>query len=555
MTSTFSRLTLAAALLLSATACQKDFLDEQPVDFLSTTNSYNDLNGFNAATNNLYNLVRVEFYTRDENSPFDYLYGTDIVFDGQPSTTRFSNYASTLDPSAYMPFLHWQALYKMVAEANTIISRLPASTVSAADQKIVEGRARFFRAFAYRTLAYMYGGVPLVTAEVTSASTGYTRASKADVYKQAIDDLTIAAANLPGPTAVRDGEISAAAAQHLLAEVNLAAGQYTAAVAAATAVISTPSLGLMTKRFGSSAGVVPGDVYYDLFRRNNQNRASGNTEGIWVVQFETDLPGGGASSQQQVGNPLFERHFAPLVRDFLTGGVVPFRWPTGDFTGGRGIGWGISTKYFSNTIWASDFTTDMRNANHNFVRVFTYNDPSKPAYFGKTVSTEAPPAGITVPSRPFYAYQSKVTTPYNHPTGLYADPATFFLKATAGGTYTDQYMFRLAETYLIRAEANLKAGNAAAAAADLNVVRARANASPVAPGNVTIDYILDERMRELGIEEKRRLTLMRLGLLYDRVQRFNTYYADIQPRYNLFPIPAAEIERNRSAKLEQNPGY
>ena len=555
MTPTFSRLTLAAALLLSATACKKDFLDEQPVDFLSTTNSYNDLNGFNAATNNLYNLVRVEFYTRDENSPFDYLYGTDIVFDGQPSTTRFSNYASTLDPSAYLPFLHWQALYKVVAEANTIISRLPASTVSAADQKVVEGRARFFRAFAYRTLAYMYGGVPLVTAEVTSASTGYTRASKADVYKQAIDDLTIAAANLPGPTAVRDGEISSAAAQHLLAEVNLAAGQYTAAVAAATAVISTPSLGLMTKRFGSSASVVPGDVYYDLFRRNNQNRASGNTEGIWVVQFETDLPGGGATSQQQVGNPLFERHFAPLVRDFVTGGVVPFRWPTGDFTGGRGIGWGISTKYFSNTIWASDFTTDIRNANHNFVRVFTYNDPSKPAYFGKTASTEAPPPGITVPSRPFYAYQSKVTTPYNHPTGLYADPATFLLKATAGGTYTDQYMFRLAETYLIRAEANLKAGNAAAAAADLNVVRARANASPVAPGAVTIDYILDERMRELGIEEKRRLTLMRLGLLYDRVQRFNPYYADIQQRYNLFPIPAAEIERNRSAKLEQNPGY
>ena len=555
MTSTFSRLALAAALLLSATACKKDYLDEQPVDFLSTSNSYNDLNGFNAATNNLYNLVRVEFYTRDENSPFDYLYGTDIVFDGQASTNRFTNYASTLDPSAYLPFLHWQALYKMVAEANTIISRLPASPVGEADKKVVEGRARFFRAFAYRTLAYLYGGVPLVTEEVTAASTSYTRAPKADVYQQAIDDLTFAAANLPDMTAVRDGEISKAAAQHLLAEVNLAAGKYPEAVAAATAVISNPSLKLMTRRFGTSAGVAPGDVYYDLFRRNNQNRTSGNTEGIWVVQFETDLPGGGASSQQQFGNPLFERHFAPLVRDFVTGGVVPFRWPTGDFTGGRGIGWGISTKYFSNTIWASDFTKDIRNANHNFVRVYTYNDPAKPAFFGKTVSTEAPPAGITVPSRAFYAYQSKVTTPFNHPTGLYIDPATFYLKATAGGTYTDQYMFRLAETYLIRAEANLKAGNPAAAAADLNVVRARANASPVAPGAVTIDYILDERLRELGLEEKRRLTLMRLGLLFDRVKRFNPYYKDIQERFNLFPIPAAEIERNRSAKLEQNPGY
>lgn len=87
------------------------------------------------------------------------------------------------------------------------------------------------------------------------------------------------------------------------------------------------------------------------------------------------------------------------------------------------------------------------------------------------------------------------------------------------------------------------------------MVRARANASPVLPGAVNIDYILDEWMRELGIEKKRRLTLMRLGVLYDRVKRFNPYYSHIQERFNLFPIPSAEIERNRSAKLEQNPGY
>jgi hypothetical protein len=70
-----------------------------------------------------------------------------------------------------------------------------------------------------------------------------------------------------------------------------------------------------------------------------------------------------------------------------------------------------------------------------------------------------------------------------------------------------------------------------------------------------MDYILDERMRELGIEEKRRLTLQRLGLLYDRVTRFNPYYDQIQEFYNLWPIPFSEIERNTGAVLEQNPGY
>ncbi|WP_223654199.1 RagB/SusD family nutrient uptake outer membrane protein [Hymenobacter psoromatis] len=546
---------LLPLLLLSATACKKEFLDEQPLDFLSTTNSYNTLANFQAATNNLYSLVRIEFYTRNETAPMDYLYGTDIVFDGSPSVDRFTNYAATLDPSATLANTHWQGLYKIVAEANTIISRLPTSAVGDADQKVVEGRARFFRAFAYRTLTYMYGDVPLVTAEVTSAAYNYTRAPQADVYKQAIADLTIAAANLPGPTAVRDGEISNAAAQHLLAEVALAAGQYQQAVTAATAVIGDPNMKLMRARFGSTAGVMPGDVYYDLFRRNNQNRSAGNTEGIWVVQFETDLPGGSATSTGFLGSALYERHFGVGLGSFVTGGVSPFRWPTGDLHGGRGVALGLSTKYFSNTIWASDFTTDMRNANHNFVRVFTYNNPATPAYYGKTVSTESPPADVVVPSRPFSAYQSKVTTPGQHPAALYIDPATLYLKSSAGGTYADQYMFRLPETYLIRAEAYLKLNNLTAAAADLNFVRARANASPVAPGSVNIDYILDERMRELGVEEKRRLTLMRLGLLYDRVKKCNPYYADIQPRFNLLPIPSSEIERNREVKLPQNPGY
>jgi hypothetical protein len=88
------------------------------------------------------------------------------------------------------------------------------------------------------------------------------------------------------------------------------------------------------------------------------------------------------------------------------------------------------------------------------------------------------------------------------------------------------------------------------------VVRSRANASPVLAGNVTIDYILDERLREFGVEEKRMLTLMRLGKLYERVVKCNPFYgANMQPNFNLWAIPQGEIERNRSAVLEQNPGY
>lgn len=536
-------------------SCKKDFLNEQPADFLSAENGYRTYQDFNAGVNNLYRLVRAEFYSSNEANPMDYLYGTDLVFDGQPSIRRLSNLAAALDPSAEIPLAHWRDLYKIIAETNTILGRLPAAQMSATEKTLIEARAKVFRALAYRTLAYMYGDVPIVLEELSAPKYNFARAPKADVLKQVIDDLTFAVANLPGIAQVQPGEISKLAVQHLLAEVYLATGDYTSAVATATAVISDPSVRLMRSRFGSRSTVTPGDVYWDLFQVRNQNRSAGNMEGLWVVQFETDVPGGSAVSTARNGAYLLERHHGPNLIDFRLGTLLPFRWPTGDYTGGRGIGWAVSTKYFSNTIWASDFTNDIRNANHNFVREYTYNNPAVPSLFGKTVSADAPPAGITVPSRSFYAYQSKVTTPFTHPTNLYSNPATFQLKDIAGGTYTDQYLFRLAETYLLRAEAHLGKGDKAAAAADINVIRSRANASPVAANEVTIDYILDERMRELGMEEKRRLTLMRLGLLYERVKRCNPYYKDIEPKHNLFPVPFAEIERNREAVLEQNPGY
>lgn len=58
------------------------------------------------------------------------------------------------------------------------------------------------------------------------------------------------------------------------------------------------------------------------------------------------------------------------------------------------------------------------------------------------------------------------------------------------------------------------------------------------------------------MEEKTVLTLNRLGKWYEREEKRNSYYApQADPKYNLWPIPESEIERNRGAVLEQNPGY
>jgi len=549
-------------LLWFSTSCKESFLEETPSAFLSTNNAFKTVDDFNASVNNLYGSVRAEFYSRSDWQPMQYLYRTDLGIEvtvgGNP------NLSAEFGPNGTLANNHWSQIYKIVADANTIISRIPASALSERDRVSFEAKARFFRAMAYRSLAYLFGGVPLITEEIIAEKVDFVRASKKEVLTQVIDDLKFAAANLPGITTVRDGEISNLAAYHLLSEVYLADGQFKNAADAATVVIDDPNTGLMTNRFGSRSTVNPGDVYWDLFQTNNQNRKSANNrEAIWVIQFESDVPGGGATSTGMAGSYQLERVHGPLFRDMRVNGVQLFLWPVGDYTGGRGVGFLQPSRYFADSVWKSDFNNDIRNANHNFVREVVATNPASP-FFGKVISTKNPPAGanISYPSRVFYPYQSKATTPFNHPAGLYVNPGSsdpirkFELKSSAGGTYADQYMFRLAETYLLRAEAYLGLGNTAGAAADINLVRARSKASPVLPGNVTLDYILDERLRELGVEEKRMLTLMRLGKLYDRVTRLNPFYGvNMRPHFNLWAIPQGEIERNRGAVLEQNPGY
>lgn len=555
---------LVLALITANTACKKDFLKEEPLDFFSTENAFQTENDFNASINNLYNLVRNEFYTVNDFNPMEYLYRTDVAFQ---ITTTTPNLDADFNPTSGIISNHWTRLFKIVAEANTVLSRLPNSKLTAEKAVLFEARAKFFRAFAYRSLAYLYGGVPLVLEEITTEKVDFVRATRKDVYTQVISDLVFATQNLPAITAVKDGEVSTLVAQHLLAEVYLADGQFQNAVTAATVVIDDANTDLMVNRFGSRSAETPGDVYWDLFRRNNQNRASGNKEALWVIQLETDVLGGSAVSSAQAGSYQLERVHPPLIRDVQVNGVAPFLWPAGDYTGGRGVGFLAPSVYMIDSVYDSDFDNDIRNSNHNFVRSFKSNNPASP-FFNQLISFHNVPAGTTgtggvvitsgKPDRSFYPYQTKCTTPFNHPSALYITPAPYpyALKPSAGGTYTDQYMFRLAETYLLRAEGYLGQNNLAAAADDINVVRARSSASPVAAGQVNIDYILDERMREFGVEERRMLTLTRLGKLVDRVRKCNPFYAaGMKDHFNLWPIPQGEIERNRGAVLEQNPGY
>ena len=118
---------------------------------------------------------------------------------------------------------------------------------------------------------------------------------------------------------------------------------------------------------------------------------------------------------------------------------------------------------------------------------------------------------------------------------------------------------RLAETYLLRAEAYLKAGDKDSAAKDINTIRARAHATPVTPDEVTLDLILDERARELFFEDFRLNTLMRMNKLSEYLMKYNPCVKKngykLDNHINKLPIPNREIEANSEGGLIQNDGY
>jgi hypothetical protein len=116
--------------------------------------------------------------------------------------------------------------------------------------------------------------------------------------------------------------------------------------------------------------------------------------------------------------------------------------------------------------------------------------------------------------------------------------------------------FRLSETYLLLAEAYLGMGDTQKAADAVNEVRKRSGAPTISASLMTMDFLLDERIRELAGEESRRFTLVRTGKLVERVKKYNDAIKDkIQDYHNLWPIPQSIIDANRDAEFPQNPGY
>ncbi|HYH56808.1 MAG TPA: RagB/SusD family nutrient uptake outer membrane protein, partial [Anseongella sp.] len=454
-------LTVCSAMI----SCDSDLLDEEPKGFLSPDNVFTDKAGFESATANLYRLGRALRTAGalsgegDKSITAIYGSGTDLGWYWDKKL-NFGDY-SLVNPTNVLARDYWNLLFRIVKDANVIISRLGPSPLQEEDKQAFMAEARFFRAYAYRFLVYLYGDVPKIEEEFTAPKVDFTRTPRSEILAFMIADLEFASQYLPAENPAGD-HLSKAAADHLLAETYIAAEDYDNAVAAATRVIDDGQYQLMTARFGTYANK-PGDVFWDLFRLGNQNRSSGNTESILVWQMEFGVPGGDA-------NYSFERAWAPYIEQLVDSHGNKAILPSD--TLGRGVGFFRPSEFMETELWQSDFSNDIRNSRYNMQREFYNNNPASPE-FGQVIVPR--PADI---ARRYYVWVKKASHPHGHPQGY----------DQAGRLYSDIYAMRLAETYLLRAEAHFKNNDPANAAADINALRLRAQASPVMPGDVTMDY-------------------------------------------------------------------
>lgn len=562
--------TLAAgSLMMGLNSCDDSFLDEKMYSSYSTEN----MTDTNAKVLGLYYKVGGLLGYSDQQGYLGcWQDGTDVGAPGdiQGVEEPFYNYTALDSENGGVSVL-WNSLYSIINASNIIIADQNA------EAKYL-GEAHFFRAWAYEQLVTGWGGVPLLTESIATPSTAFTRTSVEEINKVINEDLTYAIANLPSVTPLgqaidklTQSRVNKDAARIVAATAYLRQGKAADAVTVITPTITEGNYTLVSQRYGVHLAD-DGDYYSDMFRYGNQRRSQGNTENIWTfeMEYDSDVPGGTIGAPQQRRNWVAAFHK-------LSGQMV-----NADSIGGRGNGRLRLSNYVKYGVFKEE--GDIRNSNFNIRRKLYCNNANLKTTpmtvwvdaNGFRVADNA--AGSTervlhYGDEAVWTYGDTLNVMYPHTTkwGGY-DPRDDFGWALV----KDFPMMRFAEAYLLRAEANIVLGKTAEAAADINVLRDRAfaayreqtgnvNAGKVEASQMNIDFLLDERIRELVGEENRRFTLMRTGKLTERVNMMVKHYPETTPsksirgfdanKHCLLPIPLSEIQLNKDADLTQNPGY
>lgn len=585
------------------TGCSEEWLEPKPLSIYTPENTFVDVKGMRAAIASCDANLRFASFYGDGAPIITELIFSDVAVEG---TTDKSGPAQNMNiqiqPGANLNDVNtnrigqfWYEGYKGIKYANTVISRIDLVTdfKDEAEKNAILGAALWHRALRYYFLTHQFGDVPLLLQEYTQPKVDFYSTNREVILRKMKEDLEFALQWVPS---VADrGTVTKGAVGHLLAKVNLALGEFDDAIAAASAVINDPAYGLMTTRFGVNAGDATKDVVWDLHRPDNKS-VGANKEGLYLTIDRPNMIGNVAAGIQSMRQAL------PF---FAASGANRINTPTGkaglngNHTGsngqllefplsiyyGRGLGRCRATWYATHTIW--DDENDLRHKPGNWMRMedLVYNEPalktSGDEWYGKPLQKYGLTGDLLTADtiRNWFEWPHyKLFVPDN-------------INNPARGGNTDWYVFRLAETYLVRAEAYCWKNELGLAAADLNTVRARAGAAPIADGDVTIGVILDERARELYYEEYRKTELTRIAYIFaltgktadngksysltnfsddnyfiDRINEKNDFYNKgvitvhgdeytMSAYHVLWPVPQGSINSNVGGKIKQNKGY
>jgi hypothetical protein len=409
--------------------------------------------------------------------------------------------------------LLYQRIFINIAYCNEFIRQVPPKIASLpadmqGDVQQYVAEARFLRALYYFFALDLWGNVPFVTEQDETGAFLPKQIERADLFDYIESELMEILPELAEPGTNEYARADKAAAWMLLAklylnsEVYLGAGQkrYTECITHCRNIID--------------AGYTLHDSYAELFLADNHKHRN---EIIFPIAEDGD-------NTRNYGGVTFIIH----------GAVGGSEDPDNDFGIGSG-GW--SGHRFSPTF--VDQFTDVSGETDS--RAMFYTDGQEKEIVNLTLFTEG-----------------YLSTKFRNLTseGVKGKNATF--------VDTDFPLFRLADVYLMYAEAFLRGGSggdAATALSYVNLIRQRAysdNSGNIASGDLTLDFIIDERSRELHWEAQRRTDLIRFGLFSGDayVWQWKGGVKDGKStgdQYKLLPIPASDIALNPN--LEQNPEF
>ncbi|MEO7215414.1 RagB/SusD family nutrient uptake outer membrane protein [Mucilaginibacter sp.] len=597
---------LAIAAVFAAGGCTKrsDLFPEAPSKY-TPGNTLVSPGAFRSALLNLNLSVRFEYFGDAAPMLTESIF-TDAAVEGTTDkTTPAQDLNIRITPSANLNSddynkigRYWQVWWQGVHDANVIITRIGDIQWPSQDEKDkVLAAAYFHRAYRYYRLVHEFGDIPLLLKEETIVNTSFVSTQRMVILKKMKEDLDFAVTKLVDNG--NKGEPSKGAAAHLLAKIDLALGLFDEAIAATNIAINGP-YALMTNRFGIVASDASKNVVWDLHRPENKAIAS-NTEALYIVIDRESLDGATVNGSQVMRNcvPMWHNGtilspgaLKPGISDKITEEFPITLWY------GRGIGRLRGTPYATKYIWTDN--TDLRHAPGMWMNMtdLVYNQPglktTDAAWYGKSLDQYT---AANVNQRFLNGAKDTIRAWFGWPhykvfigSGKTAADKWW---SPPRGTNTDWYVFRLAETYLLRAEAYWWKGQTALAMADINKVRARAKAELLTDDSkVNIGTILDERQRELYWEEPRKTELTRMSFIfaqtgkaayngktysvasfstnnffYDRIMEKNDFYKNpavvtnsgnhftISPYHVLWPIPQPDIDLNINGHINQNKGY